>query len=158
MFLVMGIQLVISEPPKITDSEILEAENQTDVAVVPLALPVLSGPGAMGAVILLGDKAEPLIQIPKVGLIIGIEDLKAIGLFFVGIDKKSDGHPVTCRTELRHVFIDINDIEHIAIYKQTYQVRRIVSRRYINHRTINRSASAYYCSFTFFLVLLLQGW
>lgn len=72
MFLVMGIQLVISEPPKITNSEIMEAENQTDVAVVPLALPVLAGPGAMGAVILLGDKAEPLFQIPKVGLIIGI--------------------------------------------------------------------------------------
>lgn len=72
MFLVMGVQLVISEPPKITDSEIQEAENHSDVAVVPLALPVLSGPGAMGAVILLGDKGEPLFQIPKVGLIIGI--------------------------------------------------------------------------------------
>ncbi len=72
MFLVMGIQLVISEPPKITDSEIMEAESHTDVAVVPLALPVLSGPGAMGAVILLGDKGQSYVQIPKVGLIIGI--------------------------------------------------------------------------------------
>jgi multiple antibiotic resistance protein len=72
MFLVMGIQLVISEPVKITNSEISEAENLSDVAVVPLALPILSGPGAMGAVILLGDKGNPLIQMPKVGLIIGI--------------------------------------------------------------------------------------
>jgi multiple antibiotic resistance protein len=72
MFLVMGLQLIISEPSKITDSEINEAESHTDVAVVPLALPILSGPGAMGAVILLGDKGHSFIQIPKVGLIIGI--------------------------------------------------------------------------------------
>lgn len=72
MFLVMGIQLVITEPEKISDSEISEAESHSDVAVVPLALPILSGPGAMGAVILLGNKGNPLIQMPKVGAIIGI--------------------------------------------------------------------------------------
>jgi multiple antibiotic resistance protein len=72
MFIVMGMQLVISEPVKITESEIEEAESHSDVAVVPLALPILSGPGAMGAVILLGSKGAPFIQIPKVGLIIGI--------------------------------------------------------------------------------------
>lgn len=72
MFLVMGLQMIISEPSKISDSEISEAESHTDVAVVPLALPILSGPGAMGAVILLGDKGAALTQIPKVGFIIGI--------------------------------------------------------------------------------------
>jgi multiple antibiotic resistance protein len=81
MFLVMGLQLIIAEPSKITDSEISEAESLTDVAVVPLALPILSGPGAMGAVILLGDKGHPLTQIPKVGLIIGIVMLSAYFCF-----------------------------------------------------------------------------
>jgi len=72
MFLAMGMQLILSEPSKITDSEINEAEQHSDVAVVPLALPILSGPGAMGAVILLSNKNNPVFQIPKVGLSIGI--------------------------------------------------------------------------------------
>lgn len=72
MFVVMGLQLIMTESNKITEDESIEAQSHTDVAVVPLALPVLSGPGAMGAVILLGSQGNQLIQIPKIGLIIGI--------------------------------------------------------------------------------------
>ena len=73
LFIVMGLQLIISDHhDKISESEKEEAESIRDIAVVPLALPILSGPGAMGAVILLADKGQPLYQIPKVGIIIGI--------------------------------------------------------------------------------------
>lgn len=72
MFVVMGLQLIMTESNKITEDESIEAQSHSDVAVVPLALPVLSGPGAMGAVILLGSQGNQLIQIPKIGAIIGI--------------------------------------------------------------------------------------
>ena len=73
LFIVMGLQLILSDNhDKITKSELEEFDNGRDVAVVPLALPILSGPGAMGAVILLADKGQPLYQIPRVSVIIGI--------------------------------------------------------------------------------------
>lgn len=72
MFIVMGLQLIMTETHKISDKETEEAQTHSDIAVVPLALPILSGPGAMGAVILLGSHGNQLIQIPKIGLIIGI--------------------------------------------------------------------------------------
>ena len=72
MFIVMGLQLIMTESHKITNEEEKEAKFQSDVAVVPLALPVLSGPGAMGAVILLGSQGHSITQIPKIALIIGI--------------------------------------------------------------------------------------
>lgn len=73
LFIVMGLQLILSDNhDKITKSELEEFDNGKDVAVVPLALPILSGPGAMGAVILLADKGQPLYQIPRVSVIIGI--------------------------------------------------------------------------------------
>ena len=73
LFIVMGLQLILSDHhDKISESEKEEAESIRDIAVVPLALPILAGPGAMGAVSLLADKGQPLSQIPKVGIIIGI--------------------------------------------------------------------------------------
>ncbi len=73
LFIVMGLQLILSDNhDKITKSELEESDSRKDVAVVPLALPILSGPGAMGAVILLADKGQPLYQVPKVAIIIGI--------------------------------------------------------------------------------------
>lgn len=72
MFVLMGLQFIMSEAHKMTDEESKEVKQLSDVAVVPLALPILSGPGAMGAVILLGSKNSPVFQIPTIGLIIGI--------------------------------------------------------------------------------------
>jgi multiple antibiotic resistance protein len=72
MFLVMGLQLIVAESNKISESESLEAQNHSDVSVVPLALPILSGPGAMGAVILLGSKTNDLVHFPLVGISIAI--------------------------------------------------------------------------------------
>ena len=72
MFIVMGLQLIIAESSKISESESLEAQNHDDVSVVPLALPILSGPGAMGAVILLGSKSNDLTHFPIIGMSIAI--------------------------------------------------------------------------------------
>lgn len=72
MFVLMGLQFIMSEAHKMTDEESREVKQLSDVAVVPLALPILSGPGAMGAVILLGSKNNPIYQIPTTGLSIGI--------------------------------------------------------------------------------------
>lgn len=72
MFIVMGLQFILTEAHKITDKETMEAHAQADIAVVPLALPILSGPGAMGAVILLGSKNHSVENISLVGLSIGI--------------------------------------------------------------------------------------
>lgn len=72
LFIVMGLQFILSEPEKISDSEMSEAKSLSDVAVVPLALPILTGPGAIGAVIILGSKGDFINQTPKVGLIIAI--------------------------------------------------------------------------------------
>lgn len=72
MFIIMGLQFIMTEASKISDKESQEAMSHNDVAVVPIALPILAGPGAMGAVILLGSQGSPLTQIPAIGLIIAI--------------------------------------------------------------------------------------
>lgn len=72
LFLFMGIEMLRAEPNRtINDEEREEAENHSDVAVVPLALPILAGPGAMGAVILLADNGPMWPQVPKVAIMVG---------------------------------------------------------------------------------------
>lgn len=73
LFLFMGIEMLRAEPNRtINDEEREEAESHSDVAVVPLALPILAGPGAMGAVILLADHGPMWPQVPKVGIMVGV--------------------------------------------------------------------------------------
>ena len=43
---------------KATPEETKEAEEKTDIAVVPLAIPLLSGPGAISTVIIFADKSS----------------------------------------------------------------------------------------------------
>ncbi len=72
LFLFMGIEMLRAEPNRtINEDEVEEAEHHADVAVVPLALPLLAGPGAMGAVILLADRGPMWPQLPKVGIVVG---------------------------------------------------------------------------------------
>lgn len=71
LFLYMGFELLRAQYKKLSDEEQEEAEMHSDVAVVPLALPILSGPGAMGAVIIASDKGSLLQTLPMQGLSIG---------------------------------------------------------------------------------------
>jgi len=61
LLLLIGIDLVTvkgSGATTTTTDEDLEAEEKTDIAVFPLATPLIAGPGAIGAVILLMAHAE----------------------------------------------------------------------------------------------------
>jgi len=61
ILLVIGIDMVLARPTsafKLTPSEGAEAQRKDDVAVFPLATPLLAGPGAMSAGILLAANAH----------------------------------------------------------------------------------------------------
>jgi len=69
LFIIMGLQLMLLENQKSHYDDIL---NRSDISVVPLAIPMLSGPGAMGAVILLGSSGVGIYSLLSTSLIIGV--------------------------------------------------------------------------------------
>ena len=64
LLLLIGIKLVFAEHTggtSTTEDETLEATKKDDVSVFPLATPLIAGPGAMGAaVLLMGDAGNDL--------------------------------------------------------------------------------------------------
>lgn len=78
LLLLMGIEMVFvrsSGATSTTDIEDNEAFTKTDISVFPLAMPLIAGPGAMGAAILLmadqqGHVAGQAIVIASIGLIL----------------------------------------------------------------------------------------
>ena len=58
LFLFMGLEMLNAHQSRArqTPEETEEAEHKDDIAIVPLALPLLAGPGAIGSVILLAQK------------------------------------------------------------------------------------------------------
>jgi len=61
LLLLVGINLVLAQSSGIsstTEVEAEEAAHRQDISVFPLATPLIAGPGAMGAVVLLMGKAE----------------------------------------------------------------------------------------------------
>ena len=77
LFLFMGLEMLNARPSRSrqTPEETEEAEGRGDVAVVPLALPMLAGPGAIGSVILLADRAPVW---PNLGVVAGIVALVCV--------------------------------------------------------------------------------
>lgn len=72
LLLLIGIEMVFartSGATSATDEETSEAEGKNDISVFPLATPLLAGPGAIGAAILLMANTEghPLLQTAVVG-------------------------------------------------------------------------------------------
>jgi multiple antibiotic resistance protein len=56
LLLLMGIDLVFGRATDVSNAaeeDVLEAEHKSDIAVFPLATPLIASPGTMGAVILL---------------------------------------------------------------------------------------------------------
>ena len=77
LLLLIGIALVFarsSGSTSTTDEDEKEAESKQDISVFPLATPLIAGPGALGAVILLMANAEgePVLQAAVIASLIAI--------------------------------------------------------------------------------------
>ncbi len=64
IMLLMAISMINAQPggTKTTPEEAIEGELKENVAVVPLAIPLLTGPGTISTVIIYADKAESVWQ------------------------------------------------------------------------------------------------
>jgi len=65
LILLVGLSMVNAQPPssRQTREEQEEAEQKANVAVVPLAIPLLAGPGAMSTVIIYADRVTHWYQL-----------------------------------------------------------------------------------------------
>jgi len=77
LLMLIGIDMVFARSSggtSTTDEEELEARSKQDISVFPLATPLIAGPGAMGAVILLMANAEGdiMLQLIVVASLIAI--------------------------------------------------------------------------------------
>ena len=67
--------------PSITAPETLEARHREDIAIFPLATPMLAGPGAMSGAMLMMSSASGLWQ--RAAVIIALVLVMAVTLFFL---------------------------------------------------------------------------
>jgi multiple antibiotic resistance protein len=85
LLLLIGIDLVFvrtSGGITATDEETREAETRQDITVFPLAMPLIAGPGAMGASVLLMANAggDLVLQVTVIGAIIVVLTLTLLSL------------------------------------------------------------------------------
>lgn len=85
LLLLIGIELVFarsSGSTSATDEEVQEATTRQDISVFPLATPLIAGPGAMGATILLmtGTHGDPLLQLAVMVGLLAVMLLTLVGL------------------------------------------------------------------------------
>jgi len=76
-----------------TEEERREAATKQDISVFPLATPLIAGPGAMGAVILLMADAEGdlILQLIVAGTLVGLLLLTLVGLLLASQVQKLVG-------------------------------------------------------------------
>lgn len=67
----IGLNMLRAQSPreKQTPEEIREGAEKEDIAIIPLAIPMLSGPGAISTVIVLGQRAHTWIH---TGVLLGV--------------------------------------------------------------------------------------
>ncbi len=85
LFLFMGLDMLNARPSrsKETPEENEEAKSQHEIAIVPMAIPQLAGPGAIGSVILFMDSGPFWSQLPLMAgivLIIGLLSWLALSM------------------------------------------------------------------------------
>jgi len=85
LLLLIGIDMVFVRPSggiSTTVDETAEAENKQDIAVFPLAMPLLAGPGSMGATVLLMAKTgdDVLLKATVIGALLIILLLTLVSL------------------------------------------------------------------------------
>ena len=87
LLLLLSIDMVFARQSGIrstTDAETEEAEDSTDVAVFPLAIPLIAGPGAMTSIILLmgQTKGDFILQTIVIALMLFVLGLCLLALLF----------------------------------------------------------------------------
>lgn len=87
LLLLLSIDMILVRPSGLrsaTKAEEDEAEESTDVAVFPLAVPLIAGPGAMTSVILIMGKAgnDLLVQLIAISVLISVLLLGLLVFFF----------------------------------------------------------------------------
>jgi multiple antibiotic resistance protein len=87
LLLLLSIDMVFARQSGIrttTDAETQEAGHRADVAVFPLAVPVIAGPGAITSVILIMGRAEGsiMLQLLAIALLLAVLGLCLIALLF----------------------------------------------------------------------------
>ncbi|MCX6381249.1 MAG: MarC family protein, partial [Armatimonadetes bacterium] len=83
----MGLDMLNARPSrsKETPEETEEAKSQHEIAIVPMAIPQLAGPGAIGSVILFMDSGPFWNQLPLMsGIVLIIGLLSWIALSMAG--------------------------------------------------------------------------
>jgi multiple antibiotic resistance protein len=82
LVLLMAIAMLQAHTSDIkqTDEEASESVVKTSVAIVPLAMPLLAGPGAISAVILVAHKSDSLLHYATLALIIGLLSMTIWGV------------------------------------------------------------------------------
>ncbi|MGV6825988.1 MAG: MarC family protein [bacterium] len=87
LLLLIGINMVMarsSGATSATDEEQLEAHSRRDISIFPLATPLIAGPGAMNATILLmaGQSGNVVGQLTVLAALLAVLLLTLIALFF----------------------------------------------------------------------------
>ena len=87
LLLLLSIDMVFARQSGIrstTDAETEEAEDSTDVAVFPLAIPLIAGPGAMTSIILLmgQTKGDLILQTIVIALMLFVLGLCLVAFLF----------------------------------------------------------------------------
>jgi MarC family membrane protein len=73
---------MVTSHARITPEESLEAEDKEDISLTPLAMPLMSGPGAIGVVMALAAHVDSAAA--YVGMVIGVAAISlSVTLFFV---------------------------------------------------------------------------
>lgn len=86
LLLLIGIDLVFVRPSggiSTTDDEAREAETRQDITVFPLAMPMIAGPGAMGASILLmaNTDGDLILKATVIGALVVVLIFTLLSLF-----------------------------------------------------------------------------
>jgi multiple antibiotic resistance protein len=72
---------MVTSTARITPAESHEAESKEDISLTPLAMPLMSGPGAIGVVMALAAHVDNIAA--YVGMVIGVAGIAvSVALFF----------------------------------------------------------------------------
>jgi multiple antibiotic resistance protein len=75
LILIMAISMMFAPPAPLVPKETLEAAGKHDLAIVPLGVPLIAGPGVVSSVILYADEAKNVYE--RVFLVVAIVLLAA---------------------------------------------------------------------------------